>query len=281
MLNGLDLFSGIGGMSLALGNYVRPIAYCEIDPYCQGVLLSRMVFGELPDAPIWDDVRTLSFISRDDSVDILYGGFPCQGISIAGHGKGLEDERSGLFYEIVRLSSEIRPRFIFLENVPAITTRGGLEVVKEVTKMGYDSRWISITASSVGALHKRERWFLLAHTSSKRCNEEQRGITERFEEKYAKLTDSCENDCNSNSFTSQQTDKGAESEQDERGTWGRPSGQYWPFESRKHWQETVGGVCRTSDGVSNHVDRLRGLGNAVVPQQAKKAFEILMGLTKE
>lgn len=75
MLNGLDLFSGIGGISLALRDYVRPIAYCEIDPYCQGVLLSRMASGDLDNAPIWDDVKTLN--GKDlEAVDIIVGGFP-------------------------------------------------------------------------------------------------------------------------------------------------------------------------------------------------------------
>jgi DNA (cytosine-5)-methyltransferase 1 len=268
LLNGLSLFSGIGGIDVALSDYVRPIAYCEIDPYCQGVLLSRMVSGDLAEAPIWDDIKTLRLQSFDNSIDILYGGFPCQGISIAGLGKGLEDERSGLFFEIVRLISEIRPRFLFLENVPAITTRGGLEVVKEITKMGYDSRWITITASSVGALHKRERWFLLAHPMRERL-EGQRGRTFGAEKTESTFTSCCKNDGNTDSKPGEQTDKGTESEQAERGTRRRFAGQYWPFESREHWQETVSSMGKCSDGIPFHVDRIRGLGNAVVPIQAK------------
>jgi hypothetical protein len=93
MLNGLDLFSGIGGITLALSPWVTPVAYCENKSYAQRVLVSRMADGSLPKAPIWDDVRTL----RGDmlpAVDIIYGGFPCQDISIAGRGKGLEGERA-------------------------------------------------------------------------------------------------------------------------------------------------------------------------------------------
>ena len=118
MLNGLSLFSGIGGLDVALSGYVRPIAYCEIDAYCQGVLLSKMHERSIDRAPIWDDIRSLSgkqFISR--SIDMLYGGFPCQDISVAGHGIGLAGERSGLFFEVTRLVNELRPRFVFLENV--------------------------------------------------------------------------------------------------------------------------------------------------------------------
>ena len=88
-MNGLDLFSGIGGLTLALRDYVHPFAYCEIDKYCQAVLLSRMHTGELPKAPIWDDIKTIMG-SILPSIDIIYGGFPCQDISFAGNGKGLE-----------------------------------------------------------------------------------------------------------------------------------------------------------------------------------------------
>ncbi len=127
MLNGLDLFSGIGGISLALSPWVTPVAYCEIERYAQAVLLSRMADGTLACAPIWDDVKTLG---RDDiklQIDIITGGFPCQDISVAGAGASLDGERSGLYWEIYRLVGELKPRFVFLENVPAITTR--LEMV--------------------------------------------------------------------------------------------------------------------------------------------------------
>src|SRR5690242_16210507 len=99
---GLDLFSGIGGITKALDGYVQPVAYCELEPYARGVLASRQSTGHLPIAPIWDDVKNLDG-RRLPAVDIIYGGFPCQDISIAGRGVGLGGERSGLFREIVRL----------------------------------------------------------------------------------------------------------------------------------------------------------------------------------
>jgi len=235
ILSGLDLFSGIGGMSLALREWVRPIAYCEIEPYCQGVLLSRMFTNDLSKAPIWDDIRTLQ--GKDvGKVDIIYGGFPCQDISIAGHGKGLEGERSSLCYDIFRISNEIKPGWIFLENVPAITTRGGLEVVKEIAKMGYDCRWITITASSVGALHKRERWFLLAHS---RCER----FLQRSEEIQSQGKESIREDFNELCWGKDQSD-----------------------------------MVRKDNGIPNQLDRIKALGNAVVPAQAREAFKILMGL---
>ena len=166
MLNSLSLFSGYAGIDLALSEYCRPILYCEKDLYAQGIILSRMDEGLIPFAPIWNDVTTLDGAKLRGMVDIISGGFPCQDISSAGKGAGLAGERSGLFYEIVRLTKEIRPAFVFLENVPAIRTRGLEQVVKEFTEMGYDCRWTMLSAASIGAPHKRERWFFLAHANS-------------------------------------------------------------------------------------------------------------------
>jgi hypothetical protein len=133
---GLDLFSGIGGLTEALDGYVQPIAYCENDRHAQAVLLSRMWDRSLPRAPIWDDVRTLHARHLPVLPDIVYGGFPCQDISLAGRGAGLDGERSVLFFEIVRLVGELRPRFVFLENVPALTSRGGYELLLSLPAWG-------------------------------------------------------------------------------------------------------------------------------------------------
>jgi site-specific DNA-cytosine methylase len=164
MLRGLDLFSGIGGLTLALAPWVRPSVYCDNDRFAQAVLLSRMARQELPYAPIWDDIRTLR-AEILPTVDIIYGGFPCQDISTAGTGAGLDGSRSGLFFEVVRLARELRPRFLFLENVAAIAVRGLDRVLLELTALGYDCRWTIVSAAEVGAPHLRERWFLLAHAN--------------------------------------------------------------------------------------------------------------------
>lgn len=321
-MNGLDLFSGIGGISVALCDYVRTVAYCELDTFCQAVLLSRMSTGELDNAPIWDDVKTLCGKQFKGHIDIILGGFPCQDISVAGLGKGLEGERSGLFFEIKRLAHEIRPSFIFLENVPAITSRGGTRVITEIAQMGYDCRWLVISAASVGALHKRERWFLLAHAvdngafasadrgSTRECalqRQEQREQAESFgqvkragclssdvanplrEGSQVSSAKQFENEsaqymrtilCNDDSESSQQANTCAESFAREWGTWGRPARHYWPFESIEHWQKTVSEMGKCSHRIQNHVDRLRALGNSVVPCQVREAFEILSGLKK-
>jgi DNA (cytosine-5)-methyltransferase 1 len=285
MLYGLDLFSGIGGISIALGDWVRPMAYCEIDPYCQGVLLSRISDGKLSSAPIWDDIKSLRSSMLPAKPDIIYGGFPCQDISVAGKGKGLEGERSGLFFEIMRLAEEIKPSFIFLENVPAITARGGLRVVREIAERGYDCRWCTLSAASVGAMHKRERWFLLAHSlhdgSSTSTNgggirkflisgegqEEQKkgfGETERASGLSSNVANS----------KSQQQDGLPVGTQE-----GQPSARNDSEHKSIHfWQKTVSEMGKCSNGIPYHTHRLRALGNAVVPVQAKKAFKKLMGI---
>lgn len=244
-MNGLDLFSGIGGISLALKPWVRTVAYCEQDRYAQGVLLSRMRSGDIDRAPIWDDVRTLA-AGMLPRIDIVFGGFPCQDISAAGLGKGLGGERSGLFYHIARLVQETNPRLVFLENVPAIRTRGLNSVVQTLTELGYDCRWTIVSAAEVGAIHIRKRWFLLAHANSLRLRKEQRTQLERSDEVERQV----ESDGKSSP---------------------RPT-------SRSSARKIKPSVDRTGDGISFIVDRNRCIGNSVVPRQAQTAFKRLCGL---
>lgn len=293
MLNGLDLFSGIGGISLALREYVRTIAYCEIDPYCQGVLFSRMASNDLCMAPVWDNVSTLQGEQFSGIVDIIFGGFPCQDISVAGKGKGLEGERSGLFFEIVRLAKEIRPKYIFLENVSAITSRGGIEVCEEVTKMGYDCRWCVISAASVGALHRRERWFLLAHSKhyGSYGSQERRGIEETIHDDQKKqdipkqskgsdqsgmlamqsFSDSSGMRCEQGSGERIQSEGSSSQHEKSRDN----SSEVFDF-----WKDTEPPICGVANGLPFRVDQIRALGNLVCPQQVKEAFEILMGIKR-
>lgn len=245
MINGLDLFSGIGGLTLALQEWVSPIAYCEIEPYAQGVLASRMSEGKLPIAPIWDDVRTLSASILPIKPDIIYGGFPCQDISVAGRGKGLAGERSGLYFEISRLIEECQPRFVFLENVPAIRTRGLDVVIKDLADQGYDLRWTDLSAAEVGANHKRNRWWLLAYRNRGDRRALQRGGV-----------------------------------QSQISTTERSGSSVIRQDILKHnnWWAVEPAMGRVVNGLPFRVDRIKGLGNAVVPIQAKEAFKILMGI---
>lgn len=297
-LNGLDLFSGIAGNTIGLRDYVKTIAYCEADRHAQSVLLSRMASDDVERAPIWDDITSLRG-SMLPKIDIIIGGFPCQDISVAGTGKGLAGERSGLFFEVVRLVKEIKPPFVFLENVPAIRTRGLLEVANAFTEIRYDCRWMCITAASVGAPHKRERWFLLAHTRHDRFGELLQPLEKCGSEKAA----------NPRSNGKAQLVADTNSERLE-GQWKEPIRTESKFNDSSHgcsknvadtnskrgrskprkeqdrsskidnggWWAVEPSVGRVANGVPLRVERIKRLGNAVVPIQARQAFLTLFGL---
>ena len=160
----LSLFSGIGGIELALRPWCHTVAYCEIDPYAVGVLAKQMAAGHLDPAPLWDDVTTLrrTEIEPFYPIDGITGGFPCQNISYAGRGTGITGKRPGLFFEIIRLVRLVRPRLIFLENVPALLVRGMDTALRELAQSGYDAVWKVLSAAEVGAPHKRCRIWILA-----------------------------------------------------------------------------------------------------------------------
>lgn len=158
----LDLFSGIGGFSLGLERAgFRTVAFCEIDPWCRRVLAKHW-----PKVPIYDDVRTVDAARlRADGIeriDAICGGFPCQDISLAGKGAGLDGERSGLWREYARIIGDVRPRHAIVENVGAIRGRGLLAVLADLAALGYDAEWHSIPAAAVGAPHLRDRVWIVA-----------------------------------------------------------------------------------------------------------------------
>jgi DNA (cytosine-5)-methyltransferase 1 len=126
-------------------------------------LLDRQRDGVIPHFPIWDDVRTFNGRLWRGSVDVITGGFPCQDISVCGTGKGLNGERSGLWVEMARIICEVRPRFVFMENSPAITSRGLGRVLGDLASMGMHARWGVFRASSIGAAHQRARFYLAAY----------------------------------------------------------------------------------------------------------------------
>jgi DNA (cytosine-5)-methyltransferase 1 len=157
-LNVLDLFSGIGGFSLGLERAgMRTVGFCEIEPYCQAVLKQHW-----PDVPCHDDVRTLRG-SDFKNIEIICGGFPCQDISVAGNQLGIEGPRSGLWKEYRRLVSEIRPRFVIVENVAALLSVGMGALLADLASIGYDAEWHCIPASAVGAPHLRDRVWIIAY----------------------------------------------------------------------------------------------------------------------
>lgn len=304
-MNGLDLFSGIGGIGLALEPWVKVVAYCERDKFARAVILSRIADGSLHNAPIWDDVQTLrgKMLPR---IDIIFGGFPCQDISVAGRGAGLAGERSGLVFEIFRLIDECNPTFVFLENVPAIRTRGGETVGKELAARGFDCRWTVISAAEVGAPHLRKRWFMLA----KRANGNGNGceVIEKPDSQESEGQRQSGHDidrlCNivPNTYCITMRDKRGEKQHGPQGEGeaiARDDGEKesledangkrlerlwqnetWPTNpfTGSSWWSVEPNVGRVAHGVLHRVDRLRCLGNAVVPLQAQKAFKILLGI---
>ena len=158
-MNVLDLFSGIGGFSLGLERAgMKTVAFCEVDKKCQAVLRKHW-----PNVPIFDDVSTLRGKDIEEKIDVICGGFPCQDISLAGKGAGLEGKRSGLWSEFKRLIEEIKPKYAIIENVSALRSRGLDQVLREISEIGYDAEWHCITASSVGAPHRRDRIWIVAY----------------------------------------------------------------------------------------------------------------------
>jgi len=164
MLRVLDLVSGIGGFSLGLERAgMETVAFCEIDPYCRAVLKKHW-----PEVPCYDDITTLTAnqLAADGiAVDVICGGFPCQDISLAGRGGGIaEGTRSGLWSEYARLIGELRPRYVIVENVAALLGRGLDRVLGDLAALGFDAEWHCIPASAIGAPHRRDRLWIVAHS---------------------------------------------------------------------------------------------------------------------
>ena len=168
-MNELALFAGAGGGILG-GQLLgwRTVCAVERDAYAAAVLAQRQNDGLLDLFPVWSDITTFDGRTWRGIVDVVSGGFPCQDISVAGKGAGIDGERSGLWGEMERIISEVRPRFVFVENSPALTLRGLGRVLGDLASLGYDAEWGVLGASDVGAPHKRERIWILAHTSSTR-----------------------------------------------------------------------------------------------------------------
>src|SRR5690606_36682167 len=161
----LDLFSGIGGFSLGLertGGF-ETVAFCEIEEFPRRVLAKHW-----PNVPCYRDVRELASerLAADGiAVDVISGGFPCQDISLAGKGAGIEGERSGLWSEYARLIGELRHRYVLVENVAALLDRGMGRVLGELAALGFDADCHCIPASAVAAPDVRSRICIIAYAS--------------------------------------------------------------------------------------------------------------------
>ena len=170
----LHLFAGGGGGILAdrlLGRDI--VGAVELEAYPREILLARQADGILPRFPIWDDVTTFRADNPDTAGYIeglrgirgqlcIAGGFPCQDISVAGKGAGLEGARSGLWSEMLRIIGEIRPRYVLVENSPMLVVRGLDRVAGDLAGLGYGFRWGALGADDAGAPHRRKRFWLWA-----------------------------------------------------------------------------------------------------------------------
>jgi DNA (cytosine-5)-methyltransferase 1 len=259
----LDLFSGIGGFSFAaehlLGGF-KTVQFVEREPFCQSVLLKHW-----PDVPIHDDITT--FNPAAGSADVVCGGFPCQDISTAGKQAGIKQgTRSGLFYELMRVVRLVRPQYVVLENVAAILANGLDTVLRELAEAGFDAEWACIPASAVDACHQRDRWWLVAYASCKQRDDRGSAHSAGSARAAAQPGNGHSKDAPHPNHQRQQ-EQHFPAIADQQG-W--PCWSDAPQRLNPDWHSYLSQpvLCRGDDGLSNRVDRLKALGNAVVPQVA-------------
>jgi DNA (cytosine-5)-methyltransferase 1 len=206
----------------------------------------------LPRFPIWDDVCTFDGLPWRGGVEVIAGGFPCQDISIAGKGAGIEGNRSGLWGEMARIIGEVRPPYVFVENTPALTFRGLGRVIGDLSEMGYGARWGVVGADDAGAPHIRKRIWILAVSNAQRLQ--------------GQRADSCP--------------KGRQDEGRQAGLCRGAGVAWWDQDPAEGGNEAVGKLDRVAHGMAHRVDRLKAIGNGQVPQVARIAWDILSDLTE-
>jgi DNA (cytosine-5)-methyltransferase 1 len=247
-----SLFSGIGGMDLGLERAgLKCVWQVEIDGYCQRVLRKHW-----PDVPKWDDVRTFPPKEGDWNCDLIAGGFPCQDISNAGTRVGISGERSGLWSEFARIVGVVRPELVLVENVPEIVIRGLGTVLADLAEMGFDAEWACLPAAAFGAPHIRERFFLVAYAQSQLGKQ-------RGRRRHEARRENCE--------AAERPEKPSATHAYGIHAQARVFGPSREIAALPLacWGTDQPGVDRASYGTANRVDRITGLGNAVVPQVAE------------
>jgi DNA (cytosine-5)-methyltransferase 1 len=258
VLKVLDLFSGIGGFSLGLertGGF-ETVAFCEIESYCRAVLKKHW-----PEVPCYEDVRTLTaagLVADGIRADVICGGFPCQDISLAGQGAGLEGKRSGLWHEYARLIGEIKPKYALIENVSALRSRGLDTILGALDALGYDAEWHCIPAAAVGAPHERDRLWIIAHAKSNGCGQGRQG---RFIDSLARVS-------NTPRWNPSNTDSES------------PLGSSIPWTECAAWPGEPA-LLGVDDGLPGRMDRVKALGNAVVPRVPEILGLSILAVEKE
>ncbi|WP_372684084.1 DNA cytosine methyltransferase [Burkholderia contaminans] len=307
-MNELHLFAGAGGGILAgqlRGN--RCVCAVEFDSYAQAVLVARQNDGTFPAFPIWDDVRTFDGRPWRGIVDIVAGGFPCQDVSAAGTGDGLDGERSGLWTEMARIIREVRPLGVEVENSPMLTSRGLGRVLGDLAALGFDAEWGVLSAADTDAPHLRERIWIRGYvadagggrfdrTEGRQMEQSRRAEIERGSEALAHADGQpCEQgwpDHAAQGTRGRHADRGsvaadvayAVREREQRIVSGGTHAQVGKEPSERpdrprgygfgRWPAEPG-VGRVVDGMANRAHRIRALGNGQVPRVAATAFTLL------
>ncbi len=304
----LDLFSGIGGFALACKwNEIETIQFVEIDSFCQKVLRKNF-----PGVPIYDNIKTFQWDGRP--VFLLTGGFPCQPFSVAGKRKGKEDGRA-LWPEMFRVIKEVKPRWIIGENVAGFINMGLDESISDLESEGYEVQTFIIPACAVNAPHRRDRVWIIGHNDEygnegkkqKIQNGQQSTITSRtsriscysermgFDRKSWRRTgEKSQNGFMENKSSQYPTNNSQDDElfvadtntkgSQKREMFGRDIQQEFSTSFRESWNENwfevATRLCRISNGFSNRVDRLKSLGNAIVPQVAYEIIKAIKEVEK-
>lgn len=273
-MNELALFAGAGGG--ILGGHLlgwRTVCAVEREPYAASVLMQRQNDGILPPFPIWDDVCTFDGNPWRGLVDVVSGGFPCQDISTAGNGAGIDGERSGLWREMARIIGEVRPRFVFVENSPLLVSRGLAVVISDLAEMGYDAQWCCISASDTGAPHKRDRIWLVASDAER---EPMRNETiKKMESEESERQKFGVYGGNWHVADPKKLQRDGSKDNGQGRTLPESGNGYSQPAPGNSWWRTEPDVGRVADGVAARVDRLKAIGNGQVPIVAATAFRIL------
>ena len=306
-MNELALFAGAGGGILG-GKLLgwRTVCAVEWEQYPACVLAARQNDGLLPPFPIWDDVQTFDGTAWTGIVDVISGGFPCQDISAAGKGAGIDGERSGMWREMARIIGEVRPKFVFVENSPMLTSRGLGVVLADLSKMGFDAEWGVIGAADVGANHQRDRIWICAKQQKFLSHSKYNGIgwgkqqSQSLKETDRPMANACGTGSHEHKLDgmfnarkicgsiSQQSKNGGKqmavtkSTGLERWNNGRDIKSHesrlgqigWPIEGNWLIEPDLG---RVANGVAARVDRIKAIGNGQVPLCAATAWNILKG----
>lgn len=269
-LRELALFAGAGGG--ILGGYLLgwdTVCAVEYEPYPASVLIARQNEGILPPFPIWDDVCSFDGRPWRGRVDVVSGGFPCQDISVAGGGEGLEGEKSGLWREMFRIIGEVRPGFAYIENSPRLVVLGLERVLCDLASIGFDAEWGVLSADSLDAPHERDRIWIVARNVSDADGERQQQRPEGRHKTRYRTGDICQEVSNTNSVGIQRLVEESQSRRLKR-----PDRLHDRAGSIREWNSwpPEPDVGRVVDGMAARMDRVKAVGNGQVSVVAAAAF---------